>query len=204
MLIESLAKLNSKSRSAVSAGVVFIVALTTYYWIVAPHVTQLYAVRQYDVVINDIIDKSNVLGSAVVVKRKKIEQLRQQFGQLQDSLFMPDKAKEFFSDLQVISEQAGCAVSSLNLVSGKQKTEEAQSENTSGIVTQSAMLSVIGTYGDVVTLVEKLQSRPQKVWLDSFKMANLDDNSGQIRCDITITICTIQDKEAISHEEAKT
>lgn len=203
MLMESLAKLNSRSRIAVSAGLVFIMALITYYWIVTPHITELDAVRRYDLVVSEIVRKGKVLSSTVAVKRGKIEQLRQQFGQLQDSLFMPDKAKEFFSDLQVISEQAGCAVYSLNLVSGKQRAEEAQSENASGIVTQSAMLSVIGTYGDLVKLVEKLQSRPQKVWLDSFKMTNLDDSSGQIRCDITITICTIQDKEAISHEEAK-
>ena len=111
---------------------------------------------------------------------------------------MPDKAKEFFSDLQVISEQAGCAVYSLNLSQENKGPKKHSLSNASGIVTQSAMLSVIGTYGDLVKLVEKLQSRPQKVWLDSFKMTNLDDSSGQIRCDITITICTIQDKEAIA------
>jgi Tfp pilus assembly protein PilO len=199
--IDNLAKLNNKSRNAISAAIVIIVAVINYHWVVAPHVTHLSAVQQYASAVNDVIQKTKILSSAIAAKKKNLEQLRQQFGQLQGSLFMPDKAKEFFSDLQVISEQVGCTVYSLNYVQNKQRSEDGQLADTSGIVTQTAMLSVIGTYGDVVKLVERLQSREQKVWIDSIKMTTLEDNSSdQLRCDITITICTIQDKETIAHE----
>ena len=200
MLIDSLAKLNSASRNAISAALVVIVAIAMYNWTVSPHVVQLSVVQQYESVLDDVVKKNKILSSAVKIKNKKLEQLGEQFAQLQSSLFMIDKAKEFFSDLQVISEQMGCTVYSLNLTTDKQNSKEGQAEDATGIVTKSAILSVIGAYGDIVRLVERLQARPQKVWIDSVKMTSLDNDSGQLKCDITITICTLQDKEAIPHE----
>jgi len=200
VLIDSLAKLNSASRNAISAALVVIVAIAMYNWTVSPHVVQLSVVQQYESVLDDVVKKNKILSSAVKIKNKKLEQLGEQFAQLQSSLFMIDKAKEFFSDLQVISEQMGCTVYSLNLTTDKQNSKEGQAEDATGIVTKSAILSVIGAYGDIVRLVERLQARPQKVWIDSVKMTSLDNDSGQLKCDITITICTLQDKEAIPHE----
>ena len=200
MLIDSLAKLNSASRNAISAALVVIVAIAMYNWTVSPHVVQLSVVQQYESVLDDVVKKNKILSSAVKIKNKKLEQLGEQFAQLQSSLFMIDKAKEFFSDLQVISEQMGCTVYSLNLTTDKQNSKEGQAEDATGIVTKSAILSVIGAYGDIVRLVERLQARPQKVWIDSVRMTSLDNDSGQLKCDITITICTLQDKEAIPHE----
>jgi len=200
VLIDSLAKLNSASRNAISAALVVIVAIAMYNWTVSPHVVQLSVVQQYESVLDDVVKKNKILSSAVRTKKQKLEQLGEQFAQLQSSLFMIDKAKEFFSDLQVISEQMGCTVYSLNLTTDKQNSKEGQAEDATGIVTKSAILSVIGAYGDIVRLVERLQARPQKVWIDSVKMTSLDNDSGQLKCDITITICTLQDKEAIPHE----
>jgi len=208
VLIDSLAKLNSTSRNAISAALVVIVAIAVYSWIVAPHVTYLSAVQRYESVVDDVVKKNKILSSAVRTKKKKLEQLHEQFAQLQGSLFMVDKAKEFFSDLQAISVQAGCTVYSLNLITSEQDAQDGQAETTSGIVTKSAVLSVIGAYGDIVRLMESLQAREQKVWIDSVRMTSLDNASDQLKCDITITICTIpstsigtsQDKEAVSHE----
>jgi len=227
VLIDSLAKLNSNSRNAISAVLVVIVAIAVYSWTVAPHVTHLSAAQRYESVVDEVVKKNKILSSAVRTKKKKLEQLHEQFAQLQGTLFMVDKAKEFFSDLQAISVQVGCTVYSLNLVTGEQNSQDGQAETTSGIVTKSAVLSVIGAYGDIIKLMEKLQAREQKVWIDSVRMASLDSPasggqaSDQLKCDITITICTVpstpasagtslplqkqglgtsQDKEAVSHE----
>lgn len=194
MLIDSLAKLNSASRNAISAALVIIVAIAAYNWIAAPHAAHLFAVQQYSRVIDDVVKKNKILSSAVRTKKKKLKQLHEQFTQLQSSLFTADQTKEFFSDLQAISEQADCTVCSLNLI-----TSEGNCEDASGIVTKSSILSVIGAYGDIVRLMERLQAREQKVWIDSVRMTSLDDDSGQLKCDITITICIIQDKETMPH-----
>jgi len=200
VLIDSLAKLNSASRNAISAALIMTVAIAVYNWIVAPHVIYLSAVQQYESVVSDMAKKSKILSSAVTTKQKKLEELHEQFVQLQSSLFTLAQAKEFFSDLQAISVQAGCTVYSLNLVASERNSEQGQAEDASGIITKSAMLSVIGTYGDVIRLIESLQARQQKVWIDSVRMTSHEDTSGQLKCDMTITICTIQDKEAMPYE----
>jgi len=208
VLIDSLAKLNSVSRSAISTALVLIVAIAVYNWIVAPHVIYLSAVQRYDSVVSDMVKKSKILSSAVTIKQKKLEKLHEQFAHLQGILFTVDKAKDFFSDLQAISVQAGCTVYSLNLVTNERNSEQGQAEDALGIVTKSAILSVIGAYGDIIRLIENLQAREQKVWIDSVKMTSCEDASGQLKCDITITVCIIpstslgtsQDKEAMPHE----
>ena len=200
MLIDSLAKLNSVSRNSISAALVLIVTIAVYSWIVAPHVTQLFAVQRYESVVDDIVKKNKILSSAIRTKKKRLEKLGEQFTQLQSSLFMMNEAKEFFSDLQAISEQEKCTVYSLNLLTNEQNSKDGKPEDSSGIVTKSAILSVIGAYGDIVKLIERLQARPQKVWIDSVRMSGLDDTSDQLKCDITITICTVQDQEAMPHE----
>lgn len=208
MLIDSFAKLNSTSRNAISAAFVILVAIAMYDWIVAPHVAHLHAVQQYESVVAGLAKKNKILSSAVRIKKKNLEQLHEKFAQVQSTLFMANQAKEFFSDLQAISAQAGCTVHSLNLVTAGESSEGEPSNGACGIVTKSALLSVIGGYGNIVRLVEMLKAREQKVWMDSIRMANLDsfgsaqdrDGSGRLKCDMTITICTIQDKEAMPHE----
>ncbi len=200
MLIDNLAKLNSVSRNSISAALVVIVAIAVYSRIVAPHVTHLFAVQQYESVVDDVVKKNKILSSATQAKRKKFEKLGEEFTKLQSSLFTIDEAKKFFSNLQVISEQSSCKVCSLNLITSKNKSGDGRSEDSSGIVTKSAILSVIGAYGNIVRVIEKLQARPQKVWVDSISMSSLEDASGQLECDITITICATQNKETVPHE----
>lgn len=200
MLIDSLAKLNSVSRNTISAALVVIVTIAVYSWIVAPHVNHLFAVQRYESVVDEALKKNKIIRSAIGTKKKKLEKLGEQFNQLQSSLFMMNEAKEFFSDLQAISEQAGCTVYSLNLLTNELKSKDSKPEDSSGIVTKTAILSVIGAYGDIIKLIERLQAREQKVWIDSVKMSSLNDTSNQLKCDITITICTVLDQEAMSNE----
>jgi len=200
VLIDSLAKLNRVSRNSISAALVVIVIIAVYSWIVAPHVTLLFAVQQYESVVDDVVKKKRILSSETKIKRKKLEKLSEQFTQMQSSLFTIDEVKQFFSNLQVISEQSSCKVCSLNLTTREQNSKDGRSKDSSGIVTKSAILSVISTYSDIIKLIERLQAHPKKVWVNSFRMSSLNDASGQLECDITITICAVQDKESVPHE----
>ena len=87
MLIDNLAKLNSVSRNSISAALVVIVAIAVYSRIVAPHVTHLFAVQQYESVVDDVVKKNKILSSATQAKRKKFEKLGEEFTKLQSSLF---------------------------------------------------------------------------------------------------------------------
>ncbi len=200
MLIDNVAKLNSGSRNAISAVLVIITTIVLYNLVVAPHVVYLSSAKQYETVLSELVNTSKVIRSAVGIKKKKLKELSGQFANLQNALFTVKEAKEFFSDLQAVSEQAGCAVYSLNFVTGGQRSEAGQSEDASGIAANSAVLSVIGGYNDLVKLLERLKARPQKVFIDSFKMAGHNDGSGRLRCDMTVKIYTIQDKETLAYE----
>jgi Tfp pilus assembly protein PilO len=200
MLIDNFAKLNSRTRNAISAALILIITIVLYGRLVSPHVIYLAATQEYGDVLSDMIKTSKVVKSAVEIKKKKLKELGGRFAYLQNALFSVKEAKEFFSDLQAISEQAGCAVYSLNFATGDQRSESKQFEDASGIAVQTAMLSVIGGYNDIVGLVERLKTRPQRVYIDSFKITSHSDGSGRLKCDITVKIYTIQDKEALAYE----
>ncbi len=195
MLTGNLAKLNRSSRNSIFAALIVIAGVAMYNWIVAPHVTYLYAAQKYDSAMDKIVEKNKVITHELDGKKKELGKLRDQYSQCMGCLFTPDEAKEFFGDLQTIFEETGCTVNSLNLVVSKSRNADKQSTNTSDIVANSAMLSVTGQYNNIMKLVEKLKNRTQKVWINSFKMEIFDFSSAQLKCDMTITIYTIQDRE---------
>ena len=196
MLVDNLAKLSRSSRNAVSASLILIAALAMYNWIVAPRTSYLLAARRYEFVMDNVVKKNKTIDDRVKVKKKKLQELREHSAQLQSTLFTSDQAREFFSDLQAISEETGCIVYSVNLITNKTSpNKDGQLHDTAGIVTKSAVLSVVGVYKNITKLIKRLQSRTQKVWIDSVKVRTLDNSSDRPRCDIAITICALTDKE---------
>ena len=195
MVFGSLAKLNRTSRYAVFGALIIIATIAMYISIVAPHVRYLSAAQQYECVVGDIAKKKKTVSNTVKGRKKELQKLQEQCVQLEGTLFSPEKAKEFFSDLCPLSEQAGCTVHSLRFPPIAAGPGGGQSKNLSGIVAKRAILSVAGVYGNIISLMERLQGRAQKVWIDSLEIQSLDDYYDQLKCDITIVIYTIQNKE---------
>lgn len=197
MLIDNLANLNRSTRTTVFSALIIIATIAMYDWIVAPHVTCLFASQQYESVVSKAVEKNKVVAREVETKTKKLEELYQQLARSRSTLFAPDEATAFFSDLQAIAEETGCTVNSLNLVGSKPSSRDKQkTEDTSGVTANSATLTVSGRYNSIFGLVKKLQNHAKKVWLDSFEMKIIDFSSGRLECSMTITIYTIQDKGA--------
>jgi hypothetical protein len=196
MLVDNLTKLSRSSRNAVSASLILIAALAMYSWIVAPRTKYLSAAQHYELVMDNMVKKNKTIENRVNIKKKKLQELQEQSAQLQSTLFTSNQAREFFSDLQAISEQTGCIVYSVNLITyNPNPIKDRQLQDSAGIVTKSAVLSVVGVYKNITNLINRLQSRTQKVWIDSVKVQALNNNSDRPRCDITITICALTDKE---------
>jgi len=195
MLVDKLTKFNRSTRHTVSVSLIVIAALAMYNWLVTPHADYLSAAQGYESVMDNVVEKNKTISNIANIKRKKLQELSEKSAQLQSILFTPDQAKEFFSDLQAVSEETGCVVYSLNLMTNKPSPKDRDSEDTSGIVTKSAVLSVVGVYRNIAKLMERLQARTQKVWIDSIEVLTLDYSSDQPRCNITITICALTDKE---------
>jgi len=195
MVLYDLSKMNRKSRTTASASLVLILVIATYNWSVAPHATYLSAAQRYESAVDNVIKNKKDLAAQVESKKRTLEKLRQRYAELAGMLFTFDQAREFFGDLQAISEETGCAVRSLNLVNSSVGAGSGQ-QSTAGVVVKSAVLTVEGTYGNITALMQKLRTRTQKVWIDSVRMRALDRSLDLVRCDITITICALENEEA--------
>lgn len=195
MTAGNLSKLNRSSRNSVFAALIVISGVAMYSRIVAPHLDCLYAAQRYDSAVDRIVEKNKAVTLELEDKREKLKKLRQQYHQCRNLLFIPDEAKKFFGDLQNILEETGCAVNSLNLLVNKSSKAGGRIKDTPGMAANSAKLSVSGGYGNIIKLLEKLQNRPQKIWVNSFKIEVTDFASARLKCDMTITIYTIKDRE---------
>ena len=190
MMINHLAKLSNPVRNATAASLIFIAAIAMYKWTIMPQSGYLSSAKAYESVMNSVTEHNKVILRQVEAKRKELQELKDSSSQLEGTLFTDSQAKEFFSDLQVISEQAGCIVQSTNFI-----TEKAQPEDEdAGIETKSADISLMGVYQDIEKLVGRLQTRTQKVWIDSIRMRTLDRSSDKVMCDLTVTICLIRER----------
>jgi Tfp pilus assembly protein PilO len=197
MLIDNLANLNRSTRNTVFTVLIIIATIAIYDWIVAPHVTCLFASQEYESAVSKAVEKNKITAREVEAKTKKLEELYRQLAESRSILFAPDEAKAFFSDLQAVAEEAGCTVHALNLIgSGPSSRDKQKTEDTSGITANGATLTVSGQYDSISRLVEKLQNHTKKIWMDSFKIETIKSDSAQLKCDMTITVYTIQDKGA--------
>jgi Tfp pilus assembly protein PilO len=190
MLVNTLAKLNKSARNATSAALIIIAAIAIYRWTIPPHYNYLSAAKSYESAVNNIIDHSKIIKAQVETQKTELQKLYENSSQLESVLFSPNEAKEFFSDLQIIAEQSGCVVQSSNFIPEKAESKEKHN----GIEIRSANISIVGIYKDIETFIGRLQSRTQKVWINSVKMGNLDETSSNVLCELTITIYQISDK----------
>jgi len=190
MLADNLARISHSRRNVTSASLIFIAALAMYKWTVAPYAASLSTVKAYDSVVENLATENKVITSRVELRRRKLKGLREQSAQILSLLFTLNQANEFFSDLEVISEQAGCAVHSMNLLTNENTIYEHL-----GVRTRSAELSVVGSYQDITKLIRRLQGRNQMVWLDSITLQAIGDNSDKVGCSLTLTICETLDRD---------
>ena len=197
MLIDNFAKLGRPLRGTVLAALIIIGAIAMYNWTVAPHTSCLFAVQRCESAISKVTSESEVIHSAIKIKQNNLEKLQTQFVEFQNTFFTPGQAKEFFSDLQAISEEVGCAVYSLNFTTNEAVSKGKKSDGVSEIVAQSAMLSIVGVYSRVAELMQKFQMRTQKVWIDSVRMEAISEDSPELKCDLKITIYTVNNEEAV-------
>ena len=192
-MINYLVKLGNPARNATSATLIIIAFVAMYKWTITPQSSYLSAAKGYEFAMNKVIEQNTMITTRVAARKRKLQELQESSSQLQIALFTDSQAKEFFSDLQVIAEQAGCVVQSTNFVTEKARSED----NHLGIETKSADISVMGVYQNIENLVGRLQTRDQKVWIDSIRMRTVDQNSDTIICDLTVTICHTKERQIL-------
>lgn len=197
-LIDNLTNLNNSTRNTIFGALIIIAAIAMYNWIVTPHVNYLYAAQEYESVVNKAEEKNKTFVREIKSKTKKLEKLYGQLAEVRCVLSSPDEAKAFFSNLQVLSEEAGCTVVSLNLVAREPSVAKRRKHSdVSGIAANSAMLVVSGRYEDIIRLVEKLQNRTKRIWMDSFRIEAMGAESDLLKCEMTIIVYTVEEEPVL-------
>jgi len=191
MLVENLASLGRAKRNATSVSLIVIAAFAMYNWAVRPQAASLSSAKAYESLAEEHAKESRDVVTKVDTRRKMLMRLSEESDHLLDVLFTSEQAGEFFSDLQAASELAGCAVHAINMISEGQKSEHQRL----GIRIRSVELNVVGMYRDIATLIGRLQTRSQRVWLDSLEIQSMDYSSDTVGCRLLITICEIVDKD---------
>jgi len=199
MLMNAFVKSSRSSRIAFSAAIVGIFTVAAYNWMVSPYTKYLYATQQYELMVCDVAKQNQIIKNKEAVKKKEIEQLRAELARAQTSLFTPVEADRFFSDLEALCNQANCAVYSINFLTENSKVQKSEA-NGNEIVENSAAVSFVGSYGNIISFLSKLTNRPQKVLIRSLKVTASGNRSSPLVCEILITVYTVQDKEIFTNE----
>lgn len=188
MLLDNWTKLSHSSRNSVLAALVLIAALGLYRWIVAPHRSYLLAAQNHKSVMNNLVTKNNIVGKNIIIKKKKLKELQDKLKQAQAELFDPLQARKFFSDIKVLARQQHCAVSSSNFLPADSKLKAGRPERRRDVTINRATISIVGAYGNLAALINKLQDRAQRVRIDSISIRPGSGGSGRVECDATITV----------------
>ncbi len=200
MLLENWTKSARSSKNVVLAALALIGVIAVYNWIVAPHANYLMAAQRYKSAIDVLAKKNEIISKNVIVKKKELEKLQDEFEQVHTSLFDPIGAKEFFSDIEVMAEDTNCIIHSLNVSQTGPARKADQSKASSYIAANHATLSVVGNYRNIVALMSKLQGRLEQVRIDSASIKLIGSNSNRLKCDITITVYIMQNKEEHAYD----
>jgi hypothetical protein len=170
-----------------------IVAVVFYSRFVAPHRNYLRAAQTYETIAGMLNEKNEVNTRYVEAKKKELQQLQHKSQLIDAGLFDDVEARQFFSSFQTAAEQTKCVISSLKF------PQDGRLGGTSGsslghyVEASRATLTVTGGYRNIVALINKLQGRPERVWIDSLSIRSVPGRL--LSCDITITIYVKHNKE---------
>ncbi len=156
--------------------------------------------HRYDAALDGILSKHDEIENSLKTDRQKLDALTVEFAQVRNILHTPSQAEEFFSDLQAISVETECPIYSLTFIADEPSPEVKQVEQGMGVTAKKAMLGVTGMYGNIMRLIERLQIRNRKVWVEKLEMELINNDVAQVKCNIIIKIYTIQNKEAARYE----
>lgn len=190
-LLNSYTKLTYSSKNAVLVVACCIAVVAFYNHFVAPHRNCLRAAQTYETLIGTLESKNKIIATYVKTKKKELQQLQHKSQLIDASLFDDVEAKQFFSGIQAAAEQANCIVDSLKFPQDRKR--DSTSRPSQAVEASRMTLSVTGGYRNIVALINKLQDRPERVWIDSLRIKSTA--SGLLRCNMTITVYVMPDKE---------
>jgi hypothetical protein len=197
MILDYIGYTGWSRRNMGFAACVLVAMVALYNWFVTPHSQYLLAAEKYENVAEKIEKTNEIINIELQLSQKRLDEISEQFRQKRQELFEIDAAKSFLENIQSKAEKKQCFVDSLRFLPAKQIAVE--DNNSVDIRQYQVDLSVIGQYQDIVRLLDSLQNRKQKVWIDTINLHLKDQTTGLLVCDLSLSIYALKVKEVQSH-----
>lgn len=195
MSLKKWTKSTRSSRNVMLASLVLIGAVALYNWIVSPHWNYLMAAQRYESAVGELVRKNQALSNNLAARKKELAQLQEKLALMRTRVFESTEAKKLLGNVQSMAEESNCIIRSLTFSPASSATGADGPKTNRYVTSQRAILSILGNYGNITTLIDKLQDRSQQVRIDSFSIEPAGSSSGLLKCGITITIYVIHTEE---------
>jgi hypothetical protein len=193
MILDYIKYKNWSRRNIVVAACVPIMMIALYNWFATPHLHYLQAAQRYEKTVGEIEKTSKIIGAEIQISQEKLDKVSKQFRQERMEFFGIDEAKSFLWNIQSEVEKNGCFVNTLTFSPAIQIV--AKDDNSIDIQQYQVNLSVIGQYEGIVKLLDFLQSRKEKVWVDTIELRLRDNVTKLLACDLSLSVYSLEVKE---------
>jgi len=200
MLTDKLIKSSPSSKIFVSVSTIAIVTLATYSWVVSPQISYLHAAQQYKTIAHSTAEKATSIEDHIRKREAELAGLHREINGIRDSFFTSYKAKEFFSDLELIAFQYSCNISSLTFRSAGAIAPHTGREHFPSVVLKRAEITLTGRYDGIIKFLERLGAYQEQISVGSLLIKVNPNNNEELVFSMSITIYLIDDKETISNE----
>ncbi|MCD4830858.1 MAG: type 4a pilus biogenesis protein PilO [Anaerohalosphaeraceae bacterium] len=194
MLLDKIKNVNWTPKNVLTGALTLIAMFGLYGWLTSPHSAYLMAAEQYEIAAKSLKTNHKILSSKLLRQEKQLADMQQEFNSSLKDLFSAKDAGQYLQSIQTITQQNGCRVDSLRFLPAK-KILQTQQEEEINIDQYRTELSFVGGYVNIVKLISALQNRKEKVWIESLNLHLTDSRTGNLTCDLSIVIHTIQVKE---------
>ncbi|MFA6177126.1 MAG: hypothetical protein WC765_11170 [Phycisphaerae bacterium] len=196
-MMKHLIRLQDFSRKNVTAvALVLIAVIAIYNWFVTPHSNYLMAAEKYTDAAKAMEKTGRIIESELKLKQKKLDEFAGQFDSAKQAYFDVETAKTFLAGIQSQAEKNKCLVDTLKFSPARQVITA--DTNDIDIKEYQVNLGVVGQYADIVMLLDALQNRKQKVWLDNIKLKLKDPSTGYLECQAVMSLYTLKVTENIN------
>jgi hypothetical protein len=198
MVFERWIKTTPFSRNIVFTVSVLIGTIAVYNWFIVPHTGYLEAAQRYESVASELAKTNRFISSDVAAKKKELKELNEKLTKARIKIFGSAEAVKFFEDIEELAKKMNCRVLSLKFSDSFSGQKPPVTD--SGITVENVLLSVAGNYKDITALMNKLQNRAEQIWIDRVNIKFFREDVGGLRCDMSIAICVMGDKEIFSND----
>ena len=200
MLSKRWIKPVSSQQNVIIATLVIIGMIGLYNRVITPHRNYLQAAQKFEAAADNLTKKKQTIANNLKIRKKELAGLEEQLNSGFEMLFESIEAKEFFNNIQAVSEETGCIMYSLTFSQTDSESGINDPNANIHITTKGAKVTILGGYDNITALMNKLQENSKCVRIESVKIYSDSSFPDYLKCEMSVTIYITSRKEVRRHE----